>query len=107
MPCPVFAVIDLLQNNKEKAMLIYWIIFILSLIGVILDNGKAKNTLYFYFLLFCLVVICALRKESVGTDTPLYLMTIKKLIKKEMIKSNIGGKEEILNFGWYTEQFFC
>ena len=61
-------------------MLIYWIIFILSLIGVILDNGKAKNTLYFYFLLFCLVVICALRKESVGTDTPLYLMTIKNVV---------------------------
>lgn len=66
-------------------MLIYWIIFILTLIGAVQDRGKNKNNVYFYFLLSCLVAICALRHISVGTDTPLYTGTITSIVHNNKI----------------------
>ena len=57
----------------------------LTVVGVIIDKGKNRHNVYFYFLLLCFVTICALRHVSVGTDTPMYIETITSIVHNNKI----------------------
>ena len=80
---------------------IYWIVFLLTLLGVDISNNKNRYTGYYYFLLLFLIAICALRNVSVGTDTPMYTETMTAVVYNNKIHL-----DELYYYGQGRDPFF-
>lgn len=99
------------STNKGKSMIIFIGIYIVfALIGFEVSKGKKKillgerfgigidsEKLYLIIAFIVMFIICALREETVGTDTQTY---VKTFLMPELLNSTVGGGRKKFEIGY-------